>query len=946
MKKSQYTSPFKFLDSYNTADRDLFFGRDREIEEIYDKLFQSQMLLIYGASGTGKSSILNCGVANMFNEADWLPIHIRRGGNMRRSLFNQINRHTLTQVTVDENELMSNASLEKVLSAVFLDHFKPIYLIFDQFEELFIFGFKEEWLDFISAIKFLMERDLEVHFVFVMRGEYLEFLSEFEEIIPEFFDNRVRIEKMTRKNALECISGPTEHFPIKIEKGFEEKLLKKLSPDKSQIELTFLQVFLDKIYKTSVANQQTDEDIVFSSSMIDDLGQIGDVLAEFVDEQLFKMPDPKAALTVLKSFVSLQGTKVQRTLDEVLHYTNDIGQKLSVEKIEEILSEFVNKRILKEKDENDRFELRHDSLAQKIFEKITIQERELLDVKQFILHSFHEYEKRETLLNDDDLAYIALHERNLKLDKPTLQFIELSRQNSTKRRKQRRRRTAVIILILLLMVTSVIGFIYSQKQKANAEEQRQLAQRESNEATRQKAIAEQQSEEARLSELEAKKNAELAERERSRALAAMSEALVQKEIADDKSLQAEEAKAQANKNADEALKNLQLAERERQKSFTLRMLSLAKGLAVKSSQMVDAQLKGLLSLKAYEFNLENGGSKLDPDVFTALYRAQTTIKPPAERLYKANNLAISDLCANGDGMFAISTDGQLNLIAWNEESPVVTQLLATEYAFQSMDVYEDQMVIGTLFGELILLDSNGKTVHGTVSTGNASIEDVIITQNSIVAADVAGSLHFMDRKGQKLSVISDLTSLHTMTKKDNQLWVGGANGQLYELTLDGRLINQFALGPKSITTLISNGHLLIIGLQDGQILVWDTTQHKTIQVLPGHSAAITDLKLIPDANLLLSCSYDRSVRIWQLNDPALPAIVIQDRNHWITALQTGSKGKFFFTGENDGTIRKFDLDPMMMAQDICENLNRNLSTDEWSKYIGEDIPYQKNCADE
>ena len=75
-------SPFKFLDSYTKDDRDIFFGRDREIEELYQRVFESKILLVYGVSGTGKSSLIHCGLANKFQETDWLPLVIRRGGNI------------------------------------------------------------------------------------------------------------------------------------------------------------------------------------------------------------------------------------------------------------------------------------------------------------------------------------------------------------------------------------------------------------------------------------------------------------------------------------------------------------------------------------------------------------------------------------------------------------------------------------------------------------------------------------------------------------------------------------------------------------------------------------------------------------------------------------------------------------------------------------------------
>lgn len=33
-------SPFKFLDSYTKEDKDIFFGRETEVEELYQKVFE------------------------------------------------------------------------------------------------------------------------------------------------------------------------------------------------------------------------------------------------------------------------------------------------------------------------------------------------------------------------------------------------------------------------------------------------------------------------------------------------------------------------------------------------------------------------------------------------------------------------------------------------------------------------------------------------------------------------------------------------------------------------------------------------------------------------------------------------------------------------------------------------------------------------------------------
>jgi MoxR-like ATPase len=51
-------SPFKFLDSYQQEDRDVFFGRNKEILDLYNALSGVKHLLLYGPSGSGKTSLI------------------------------------------------------------------------------------------------------------------------------------------------------------------------------------------------------------------------------------------------------------------------------------------------------------------------------------------------------------------------------------------------------------------------------------------------------------------------------------------------------------------------------------------------------------------------------------------------------------------------------------------------------------------------------------------------------------------------------------------------------------------------------------------------------------------------------------------------------------------------------------------------------------------------
>ncbi|MBU0486754.1 MAG: hypothetical protein KKD31_02250 [Bacteroidetes bacterium] len=363
---------------------------------------------------------------------------------------------------------------------MYLDHFKPIYLIFDQFEELFIFGGKAEREEFIQSVKEISESDLQCRFIFVIREEYLAGVTEFEAQIPSFLLNRVRIEKMSRANAMQAIEGPCKVNNIEFEQGFADALLEKLIPEGGEVELTYLQVYLDKIFRTinsaGIASEAqspaslrggTTKQSRWNIAILEELGDVKDLLGSFLDEQIRALDDPDSGLTLLKSFVSTRGTKRQVTLEEVNDFARTLGKDLPEETLQNLLQKFVALRILRDKDESNRYELRHDALAAKIYEKITLVEKELLEVRQFLDQALGNFQKRRVLLSKQDLDYIAPYEEKLYVSTETRELITTSRRHLTKARR-RRRTTAMAAMIALLVIFA--GFTWwAMRERAKAE---------------------------------------------------------------------------------------------------------------------------------------------------------------------------------------------------------------------------------------------------------------------------------------------------------------------------------------------------------------------------------------------------------------------------------------------------------------------------------------------
>jgi WD40 repeat protein len=464
-------SPFKFLDSYTKDDREIFFGRDREIEELYHRVFESKIMLVYGVSGTGKSSLIHCGLANKFQDTDWLPIVIRRGGNIIESMTAGIKSASITE---QQSKPVTPADFKKGVRSLYLDHYKPVFLIFDQFEELFIFGDKEERRTFIQIVKSLVDSELQCRFIFVMREEYMAWVTEFEKIISTFFSNRVRIEKMSHNNALEAIKGPCNAFNISLEEGFAESLLEKLSPGETDVELTYLQVFLDKIYRIAAGflpppggelkggsshDLESKEGPSFSLELLNKTGNVSDLLGSFLEEQISLMENPDTAMSVLKAFISGKGTKRPANDPEVIDNIRSFGKEIPSEKVTELIQSFIKLRVLRDKDDNGRYELRHDALAEKIYDKFSTTEKELLEIRQFIENSNQSYLKRKILLSSDDLSYISNKDSLLNLNSDLKGFLEESRKHQKAKAKVVRQLIFISAIAIVLLIATIVYYL-------------------------------------------------------------------------------------------------------------------------------------------------------------------------------------------------------------------------------------------------------------------------------------------------------------------------------------------------------------------------------------------------------------------------------------------------------------------------------------------------------
>ncbi len=968
-------SPFKFLDSYTISDRDIFFGRDQEITDLYRKVFESKILLVYGVSGTGKSSLINCGLASRFDESDWLPVNVRRGNHIIESLEDAINKQAISP-------LKKSLTFTEKLQSVYLDHFKPVYLVFDQFEELFIFGSAEEKTEFIKLLKEIVISKTQYRIILVIREEFLAGITEFEETLPEIFSNRFRVEKMKRGNAILAVEGPCRFNNIKTEKGFSEELIDKLCPVGNEIELTFLQIYLDRIFRISVTGQKEGIELEFSKEILAKAGSVSDLLGQFLEEKIKEIENPDTGMAILKSFVSVQGTRRQMTEAEIVDSIGAFGTLISKPDLLKYLAKFVDLRILRERDETGHFELRHDALASKIFEKFTSIEKDIIEVKQFIENAYSAYEKRGKLFTEDDLKYIGPYEVKLFLNRQLKQFITDSKNFHLRSRRQRRRIMVGSVILLFLILAFFTGWALNERKKAV--EQSKIAVAQSRKADDQTKIAENERDNAIKAQNEANNSkkyaddqAKVAENERDNAIKSQNEANKSRNDAISAKDEAEYQESLADSARKVAVESAMEVMRTNKRAMYQLYLFNAKEFANKSLLMEkNDTMKALLALNAYDlvingfqnYSSESDSLSYEITILEALQKAYTRLE--------SNILMPGEIWALDSKMGEIvfsDTPGRILITSLEEQADdklpelkTIQSVMLPDNSFirsLAIDSNKDKIACGTSEGDVILITYNNNRNPGLkkIYKQDKSVLSLLFIsdKNWLVSASLDNTVGIWDlSKEEFITKLQVKNAVKDLVLYNDKIIYSDDRGGIFTWNINKPdkepvLIyqNKISINALAINLL----HNWLAAASGSEIILFPDILNINLKSVPKifsvrHTGIISDLKFSPDNRWLSSVGLDGLILLWDLDESEkngieniLP-IIIDNKNLKILSIDFDEHSKYLIYSDNEN-LKLYPINLEVVYQKLKAKLGRrSMTRNEWDYYRRGDIQFESKSA--
>ncbi|MDX2303798.1 MAG: hypothetical protein NW226_13415 [Microscillaceae bacterium] len=482
---------------FSTEQADIFFGREGDIQRLYNLVIRENITLLYAKSGLGKSSLINAGLVPVLQQkTQILPLFMRLGAYTA-----DVSSSPVQTIIQKLPPAKSPAWLDKITpdKSTLWYHLKSLsltmpgtsfLLIFDQFEELFtypqgdIFQFKKQVADLIykdapeevwknyedqslSSPKLLSEAELDlledkipVKVLMSIREDRYSQLNQITDYLPNTTQYRYALEPLSTTQAQEAILEPAAKEGIFTSASFEyspeaiRKILDYLSKQNTQpIESTQLQILCNRVETLGLARVE-----------VKDIPEFEDIFLDYYYDTLAFVP--KSERLNARKFIENQLVQEQRRLS--------VDELVCKKYVPEVILEILVNRHLLRRERNSvggiSLELAHDTLIAPIE-----QARQIREAKE---------------------AQEKAEKDRLEEEKRLKEQAELEKKEKEKVQKQLRTTRSLLVLAVLALVVAAAGIIWAsfernraKKAQENAKNAQKMAENSAKESAKNLKIA-------------------------------------------------------------------------------------------------------------------------------------------------------------------------------------------------------------------------------------------------------------------------------------------------------------------------------------------------------------------------------------------------------------------------------------------------------------------------
>jgi WD40 repeat protein len=150
--------------------------------------------------------------------------------------------------------------------------------------------------------------------------------------------------------------------------------------------------------------------------------------------------------------------------------------------------------------------------------------------------------------------------------------------------------------------------------------------------------------------------------------------------------------------------------------------------------------------------------------------------------------------------------------------------------------------------------------------------------------------------------------------------------------------------PVRSLAVLADGRL-VRGGEDGTIKLWPN-ERKGAPLVLSRGSRVLSLGVLADGRLA-SAGRDGNIKIWPKDSTGAPVVLsdyVTPAGVSCLSLAVLADGRLA-SGDEDSTIKLWLVDEKELIAALCLRSGRNLTKDEWARYIGSDTPWQPSCRD-
>ena len=482
-------------------------------------------------------------------------------------------------------------------------------------------------------------------------------------------------------------------------------------------------------------------------------------------------------------------------------------------------------------------------------------------------------------------------------------------------------------------------------------------------AYQQKAISDQQRDRAEEQSILAIQNAQRAEMESRAAHEAELKANAAAEVAEAERANAERQQLIALEQRDEATFARNVAD-------TLNRRTQAKSLAVTSQVRREAgelEVADLLAYASWYFLKNNRGNQYFSDTFKALALATDGIPRYKVQENGAVN-AIASIPGSNEQCVVVTNYGEVewltaSVVDGTKQISSKTLLFNTAYDFRDVEVMDGKIYALSFKGPLCVLDFSGKME--TLELPDGDYFKLVQTDDRLIIAGRRSLCWYADGKVSRSIPLRK--TLSAIVDRDGTICHFYADGTYAEMNATGQITDKIPLINSVVTAAYYDPatECLFLGTEDGT--VYPLNQYnRVMETMAAHKSRCMSITML--GPVVVTGGYDKNVFIWNMDNllfesglsfreelgmknvdkqasdnKRIPGELLvpvdYNFNGWTLAVCGDANGKSAWVGTSSGNVMLLNSSADDMAQQLHNKLKRNLTQQEWTRYVGASIPY-------